>query len=146
MNIINMEEHDGSHEEFIRFIFSKPPKDEKSISLELPLETDRNIGLHIFEQLLMIFTDGSRYLYGENGKVNVNKLNVNSIDNLNKYFESFGFTIIVEIFETIHDYKFKFPNYFKNQKNIKPETKLEDYYYEIFNENNCAYRVSFKKL
>ena len=138
-----MEEHDGSHDEFIRYIFSNEPKEESSISLELPLEENKNIGLHIFEQLLMIFTDGTKYLYGENGKVNINNLNKHNIDNLNKYFRSFGYIIVIDLFETINDYKFKFPNYFKNQEHIKPETKLEDYYYEIFNENNCAYRISF---
>ena len=85
-----MEEHDGSHDEFIRYIFNNEPKKKSSISLELPLE-NKNIGLHIFEQLLMIFTDGSKYLYGENGKVNINNLNRENIDNLNKYFRSFGY-------------------------------------------------------
>lgn len=142
-----MEEHDGTHNEFIRYIFSGEPKEKNSISLELPLDNnDKNIGLHIFEQLLMIFTDGVKYFHGENGRVDINKLNRDNIENLNKYFESFGYIIVVSVFETINDYKFKFPNYFKNQEHIKPDTQLEDYYYEIFNENNSAYRISFKTL
>ena len=139
-----MEEHDGSHAEFIKYIFGNEPKDKDTISLELPLESNRNLGLHIFEQLLMIFTDGAKYLYGEDGVVDINKLNRENIDILNRYFESFGYMIIVEVFPTVNDYKFKFPNYFNNQEHITKDTKLEDYYYEIFNENNCAYRISFK--
>jgi len=142
-----MSEQDGSHGEFIKFLFSKPPEEENKISLELPLEdASKNIGLHIFEQLLMIFTDGSKYFYGENGIVDINKLTRENIEKLNKYFISFGYEINVEVFETINEYKFKFPNYFKNQEHIKTETKLEDFYYEIYNMNNCAYRISFKFL
>ena len=32
------------------------------------------------------------------------------------------------------------------QRNIKNDTLLEDFYYEIFNENNCAFRISFHYL
>ena len=49
----------------------------------------------------------------------------------------------LEYFETIHDYQFRFPNYFRNQEKITKNTKLEDFYYEVYNENNCAYRISF---
>ena len=63
---------------------------------------------------------------------------------MNLYFESMNYKINLEYFETINDYKFKFPNYFKNQEHIKDNTKLEDFYYEVFNENNCVYRISFQ--
>ena len=37
------------------------------MKLELPLsEPSKNVGLHEFEQLLMIFVDGLKYFYGEN--------------------------------------------------------------------------------
>ena len=45
---------------------------------------------------------------------------------------------------TLRQYKFKFPNYFKNQENIKKDTPLKDFYYEIFNNQNCAFRISFE--
>lgn len=137
----------GSHEEFIRYVFSNPPKDKNEISLELPLEEEnKNVGLHVFQQLLMIFTDGAKYLYGVNGKVDVNKLTIENMNRLNLYFKSFGYLIKVEVFESIHDYKFKFPDYFKNQEHIKKETKLEDFFYEIFNSHNKAYRISFTSI
>ena len=44
----------------------------------------------------------------------------------------------------MNEYKFKHPNYFKNQEHIKSETKLKDFYYEIFGQYNCAYRISFE--
>ena len=56
------------------------------------------------------------------------------------------YSVNLEVFRTMNDYQFKFPNYFKYQDKVKPDTLLEDYYYEIFNEHNCAFRISFKKL
>ena len=94
----------------------------------------------------MIFTDGAKYFYGENGKVDINKLNKDNIDKINKYFISFGYEIRVEVFKSIDDYQFKFPNYFKHKEHIKTDTKLEDFYYEIFNTQNNAYRISFTSL
>ena len=138
---------EGSHEEFIDYLFSDSPKNKGDVTLELPLlEKNKNLGLHIFEQLLMIFVDGLKYFYGNDDKVDINKLNENDIMKVNEYFISMNYNVILDVFKTMNDYKFKFPNYFKNQENIKNETKLEDFYYEIFGENNCAFRISFMKI
>lgn len=138
---------EGSHEEFIHYLFSDSPKNKGDVTLELPLlEKNKNLGLHVFEQLLMIFVDGLKYFYGKDGKVDINKLTENDIKKVNEYFISMNYNVILDVFKTMNDYKFKFPNYFKNQEHIKNETKLEDYYYEIFGENNCAFRISFMKI
>tara|TARA_B110000977_G_scaffold128745_1_gene164293 strand:+ start:3496 stop:3924 length:429 start_codon:yes stop_codon:yes gene_type:complete len=142
-----MTDEDGTHDEFIKYLFSQPPKEKKEISLELPLENSmKNVGLHIFEQLLMIFTDGVKYFYGDNNIVDINKLNKENIEKINKYFISFGYEIKIEVFDSIDDYQFKFPNYFKNKEHIKIDTKLEDFFYEIFNASNIAYRISFTSI
>ena len=144
----NIEYKEGNHSEFISYLFSNNPKPKGSICLELPLidNQNKNLGLHIFEQLLMIFADGMKYFYGENDKVDINNLTEENIKHIQKYFLSINYSLKVEIFPTINEYKFKFPNYFKNQKNIQPETKLEDFYYEIFNDQNCVYRLSFDSI
>ena len=140
----NTDYKEGSHSEFIEYLFSDSPKDKGSIQLESTyIEPGKNIGLHTFEQLLMIFVDGLKYFYGENGKVDINKLEQEDIEKVNEYFLSMNYKVNLEVFPTMNEYKFKFPNYFKNQEHIKSETKLEDFYYEIFNETNCAYRISF---
>ena len=46
----------------------------------------------------------------------------------------------------MNEYQFKYPNYFKDQDKITNEIQLQDFYYEIFNEHNCAYRISFNKI
>ena len=52
----------------------------------------------------------------------------------------------IDIFPTVNEYQFKFPNYFKNQEHIQKDTQLKDFYYEIFNEHNKVFRISFEKL
>ena len=136
---------EGNHEEFIKFLFSNEPLKENSILLESPLEnSEKNTNLHIFEQLLMIFVDGLKFFFGnEHGKVNISELTIEDFNKVNKYFISMNYKVKLDIFQTINDYQFKFPNYFKNQEHITNQTKLEDFYYEIFNEKNCVFRISF---
>ena len=140
---------EGQHEEFIQYLFSDSPKEKGEISLELPLpegsEKCKNIGLHIFEQLLMIFVDGLKYFYGKDNKVDINKLTKEDFEKVNEYFISMNYSVDLKVFETMNEYQFKFPNYFKNQEHIRPETKLENFYYEVFNNDNKAFRISFKK-
>ena len=140
---------EGSHSEFIEYLFSDSPKDKGLIQLESPPnepnEPNKNIGLHTFEQLLMIFVDGLKYFYGNSeGKVTISELKKEDIEKVNEYFISMNYRVNLDVFPTMNEYKFKFPNYFKDQEHIKSETKLEDFYYEIFGENNCAFRISFE--
>jgi hypothetical protein len=137
---------EGDHSQFIEYLFSDSPKDKGGIQLESTyIEPGKNIGLHTFEQLLMIFVDGLKYFYGNSeGKVAISELKKEDIEKVNEYFVSMNYKVKLEVFPTMNDYKFKYPNYFKNQEHIKSETKLEDFYYEIFGQYNCAFRISFE--
>lgn len=138
---------EGDHKDFINYLFSNSPKEKGEIKLELPLnKPDKNLGLHEFEQLLMIFVDGLKYFYGENDKVNINKLNSEDIQKIDKYFTSMNYEVNLDVFFTMNEYIFKHPNYFKDHKHIKHDTELKDYYYEIYGKDNCVFRISFKKL
>ena len=136
---------EGNHEEFLDYLYSSEPKPKGTITLESPLEDPfKNVGLHTFEQLLMIFVGGLKYFYGDkHGKVNISELTQPDIEKVNEYFVSMNYKVNLEVFPTMNEYQFKFPNYFKNQKHITPTTELKDFYYEIFNENNSAFRISF---
>ena len=57
-----------------------------------------------------------------------------------------NYDVKVEVFPTMNEYQFKFPNYFNNQEHIKPETELKDFFYEVFNERNSAFRIYFSKI
>jgi len=138
---------EGNHREFINYLYSNSPKNKGEVKLELPLNIpDKNLGLHEFEQLLMIFVDGLKYFYGENNKVDINKLTKNDIEKVNKYFLSMNYDVCLDVFPTLNEYIFKHPNYFKNQQHIKNDTELKDFYYEVYGKNNCVFRISFKKL
>ena len=138
---------EGDHQDFINYLFSDSPKSVGEVKLELPLnEPGKNLGLHEFEQLLMIFVDGLKYFYGINGKVDINNLTKEDIQKVNEYFLSMNYEIQLEIFPTMNEYIFKHPNYFKDQKHITNSTELKDYYYEVYGKENCVFRISFKKL
>ena len=138
---------EGDHQGFINYLYSNPPKDVGDVKLELPLnEPGKNLGLHEFEQLLMILVDGLKYFNGENGKVDINKLTKEDIQKVNSYFLSMNYEVRLDIFPTMNEYIFKHPNYFKDQKHITNQTELKDYYYEVYGKDNCVFRISFKKL
>ena len=142
---MNTEYKEGNHDEFIQYLFTNYQKPQGAIQLESPLlEPGKNEGLHIFEQLLMIFVDGLKFFYkDESGKINLSELTEEHILKVKEYFISMNYDVKVEVFPTMNEYQFKFPNYFKNQEHIKPETELNEFFYEVFNEENCAFRISF---
>ena len=143
---------EGNHSEFIQYLFSDSPKDEGVITLELPLSGEgKNIGLHIFEQLLQIFVDGLKYLYGDGsvqGKVDISELTEENMETMKQYFLSIGFHIILDTYDQ-SNYVAK-PNVFIDHELIKKDTMLNEFYYEILTENEnkvkIIYRISFKFL
>ena len=138
---------DGDADDFTIFLFSNPPKEKNTIKLELdPSKKDIHIGLHIFQELLMIFTAGMKYLFSEEDKLDITKLEEKDVILINQYFESIGFQAIVEVF-TIPDYldNMKLPNYFLKQELIEENTPLDAFYYET-SLNGKIYRVYFTFL
>ena len=138
---------DGDADEFTIFLFSEPPKEKNSIKLELsPSKKKIQIGLHIFQELLMIFTAGMKYLFTEEEKLDVTKLEQKDIKLMNDYFESMGFQVNVEVF-TISEYldNMKLPNYFLKHELITENTMLDEFYYET-TLNAKIYRIYFNFL
>ncbi len=147
MEHTDTEYKEGDDSDFLDFLFTEIPQEKNSIKLELsPAEKDVKIGLHIFQELLMIFTGGLKKLFGEKEKVDITILKPEDIQLMNKYFESMGFQCMVERF-TISEYleNMKMPNYFVNQELITDQTLLKDIYYET-SINYIIYRVSFDFL
>ena len=137
----------GDADEFTIFLFSEKPKEKHSIKLELDnSKKDIHIGLHIFQELLMIFTSGMKYLFSKDEKLDITMLTKDDIILMNKYFESIGFIVQVDTF-TISDYlsNMKLPNYFLKQELIKENTSLDAFYYETALEG-IIYRVTFDFL
>ena len=141
-------EIDGDGDDFTIFLFSHPVKEPNTIKLELaPPERGVHIGLHIFQELLQIFTDGLKYFYSkDDGKVDINSLTEENIDLMKRYFLSIGFKLILDVF-TPENYVSK-PDIFNDKSLIKENTMLDEYFYEITtydsNDKEKIYRVSFK--
>jgi hypothetical protein len=137
---------EGDHDEFIAYLFGADPRPPNTVVLESPsVDPAKHINLHIFEQLLMIFVDGLKFFYGNReGRVDVNELGTRDIARMNRYFHSLNYSVHVDLFETVHDYQFRYPNYFKNQETITSALTLSDLYYEIFGYNNRVFRISFE--
>ena len=138
---------DGSGDEFLKFIFSGEPREKNSVKLELdPPKDGIKLGLHIFQELLMVFTMGLKHLYSENESLNISTISSQDIEKINKHFQRFGHTDLVEKF-TVSDYlsNMKMPNYFKDKHLIEDGTLLRDIYYETF-VNDFIYRITFDFL
>ena len=138
---------EGSDDDFIPFLFGSEPKQKDSIELQCPdIPTGKNTHLHIFEQLLMIYVGGLKYLFSDdNGKVDLTTLNDDNINLMKQYFESMNYIVNIQIFD-LKNYQFVFPNYFKEQDKITDKTLLTDFYYETQGSDTNMYRISFDFL
>ena len=140
---------DKEPDDFIKFLFGKKPQEKNTIKLELGIpDKDKHIGLHIFEQLIQIFMDGLKYLYGnDDGKINVQDLTEDNIKLMKQYYLSIGYKLIFETFDRTN-YVAK-PNIFMEHNLIKENSMLNEFYYELLSETvehkiPVMYRVSFK--
>ena len=135
---------EGNGDDFLKYIFSSEPREKNSVKLELdPPNEGVKLGLHVFQELLMVFTMGLKYLYSEGDALNISTISPEDIDKINRHFQSFGFSVLVEKF-TIQDYlsNMKLPNFFKDKELIKDDTLLRDIYYETY-VNDFIYRITF---
>ena len=144
-------EKQGDGDDFTIFLFSHGVNEPNSIKLELgPPENGVQIGLHIFQEVLQIFVDGLKYLFGQqsdndNYKVDINSLGVDDIDLMKRYFLSIGFKLILDVFNR-KNYVSR-PDIFNNKSLIKENTMLDEYFYEVItyvDDKEKIYRVSFK--
>jgi len=140
-------EEEGTHDEFILYMFDSEPKPKDSIQLECPdIPDNKNTHLHIFEQLLMIYVSGLKHLWSNSeGKVDLTELTENNICLMKRYFESISYVVNIDVFD-LSTYEFKFPDYFKNQDKITDKVLLPDFFYETQGADTKMYRISFDFL
>ena len=134
-------------DDFIKYMFEEEPKPKESIQLECPdIVEGKNIHLHIFEQLLMIYVQGLKHKWSNgDGKVDLSQLTEGNISLMKRYFESINYIVNIEVFD-LSTYQFKFPDYFKNQEHITEKTLLTDFFYETQGNDTKMYRISFDFL
>lgn len=117
---------------FSEQLFNNPPKGPNQIQLEMFDESMTSE--EIFQELLMIFTEGMKIKFGENDRVDLSKITENDFNLINEYFKSFGFNIFYDIKPL-------------NQDNRRQETdnlkeNVNDYYFRLVS-NNLVYYISF---
>ena len=138
-------EKEGDADDFTIFLFSHKPFEKNSIKLELDEpEPGKHIGLHIFEQLLQIFVDGLKYLYGDGspeGKVDISELTEENMEKMKLYFLSIGFHVILDTYDQ-SNYVAK-PDVFMNHKLITEDTMLNEFYYEILTEDENKVKIIY---
>jgi len=137
----------GDHNSFIEYVFSGNPKPKNTIKLELdPPNPGNNFNKHVFEQLLQIFSDGMKHLYGgEDGKVDIASLEINSIIKMKDYFESFGIELIFNMYNQ-KNYVMK-PYIYDNPVLYNKSKKISEFYYEIpvsLEKEMFIYRIAFE--
>ena len=137
---------EGDHSEFIDFLFGRAIRPPGTIVLESPpVDPHTHRGLHIFQQLLMIFVDGLQYLYGDSqGKVDVNRLTEADLDRMQGYFRSMNYELVVDRYETIQEYIFRFPDYLKHPETLHEDIGLTPFFYDIYGDRNRVFRITFR--
>jgi hypothetical protein len=137
----------GDHNSFIKYVFTEDPKPKKTIKLELePPTSENNLNKHIFEQLLQIFTDGMKHLYGdENGKVDIASLELDSIIKMKGYFDSFGVELIFNMYN-LNNFVYK-PYIYDKPELYNKSKSVSEFYYQIPIERKekelFIYRIEF---
>ena len=137
----------GDHDSFIEYVFTDNAKPKNTIKLELePPNPGNNFNKHVFEQLLQIFTDGMKHLYGDDdGKVDIATLEIDSIIKMKDYFDSFGIELIFNMYDQ-KNYVMK-PYIYNNPVLYNKSKKVSDFYYEIPLEKGgeiLVYRIGFE--
>lgn len=124
---------------FIDFVFKNDPKPIKSINLEF--ETD-NLK-ELFENLLDIFTQGMKIHYGnDKGTVDLSSLTNDNIINFNKYFNSFGINLLIDIEDKPIISGFNYQQIKYTNINITRDTKLSELKLPFLS-NGIVYIISF---
>ena len=92
----NIIEKNGSIDDFIETLVSSPPQSPKSLHLKIETDDFENI----FQVLVEIFTKSMKYLYGDPmGRVNLDKMDQNTLDTMTQYYHSFGYNLNVDKIE-----------------------------------------------
>ena len=102
-----------------------------------------------FEMLIIILTEGLKYFYGEDDKVNLTQLSVNDFNKLKDYFKKINIELHLQIFTIIDWIKNKLYTKFipYDKIIINNTTKLEELYFIINPDTiDSIYIINFKFL
>ena len=102
-----------------------------------------------FEMLIIILTEGLKYFYGEDDKVNLTQLSINDFNKLKDYFKKINIEMHLQIFTIIDWIKNKLYTKFIQYDKIiiNNTTKLEELYFIINPDTiDSVYIINFNFL
>lgn len=132
-------------DELILTLFNNPPKPANTFGVSF-INKDNNTNLkEIFENLLILFTEGMKILFGSQGKVNLELLSEDDIKLFNKYMESIGLKLIIDIRVEEDGIIYDYSRYKYTNLNITTRTKLNELKLPFLTQNR-VYIISFDFL
>lgn len=148
--------YDSPYLDIIDEIISTPPKAPNEISLDFTNdendETNENNNIEppsiidIYDFLLLFLSKLCRKLYLPDGnktaKINLSLMTPDNILDINKYYNSIGYELILDILPMENDIIEEMQNGRFDKIQITPYTRLKELYYCI-SSNNKIYKISF---
>ena len=133
----NVIEKNGSIDDFIENLISSPPQSPKSLHLKIETDDFENM----FQILVEIFTKSMKYLYGDPiGRVDLDKMNQNTLDTMSQYYQSFGYNLNVDKIEGAN-----ITSYGATEKNPVNENDLKAHCLKIQTKENM-YVIYFDRM
>lgn len=129
-------------EDLVLTLFSKPPGEPNSNRISFDTSNLRQL----FESLLIIFTNGMKYLYGNSsGVVELDKLSTDNIELFQKYFNSIGFLFYFDIFDDSNENREKTQNMKYTNLTLHSQSKLSDLFFPLLSKGKI-YLINFNSI
>ena len=129
-------------EDLVLTLFSKPPGEPNSHKISF----DTSDLKQLFESLLIIFTNGMKYLFGnQNGVVELDKLSSEDIELFQKYLNSMGFLFYFDVFDDSNENREKTQNMKYTNLTLHSQSKLSDMFFPLLSKGKI-YLINFNSL
>ena len=129
-------------EDLVLTLFSKPPGEPNSQKISF----DTSDLKQLFESLLIIFTNGMKYLFGnQNGVVDLDKLSSEDIELFQKYLNSMGFLFYFDVFDDSNENREKTQNMKYTNLTLHSQSKLSDMFFPLLSKGKI-YLINFNSL
>jgi hypothetical protein len=129
-------------EDLVITLFSQPPGETNSHKISFDTTNLR----HLFESLLIIFTNGMKFLFGnDNGIVELDNLSPDNIELFQKYFNSMGFLFYFDVFDDSNENREKTQSMKYTNLTLHSQSHLSDLFFPLLCKNNI-YLINFNSL
>jgi hypothetical protein len=126
-------------EELVISIFSEPPGEPRSRTIAFDTSDLRQL----FESLLIIFTNGMKFLYGNSsGVVELENLGEESINLVQQYYESMGYRFFFDIYDDSNENREKTQEMKYSNLTLTSQSRLKDLFFPLLSRGRI-YLINF---